>query len=48
MFVDENNTRAKSAKALWGHYAQISEGLHNISNDVDKKQETQTDAHALK
>lgn len=41
------STWAKSAKALWRHYAQISEALHNISNDVDKKQETQTDAHAL-
>lgn len=29
------------------HYAQISEALHNISNDVYEKQETQTDAHAL-
>lgn len=41
------STWAKSAKALWRHYAQISEALHNISNDVDKKQETQTDSHTL-
>lgn len=43
--IPQWSTWAKSANTLWRHYAQISEALHNISNDADEKQET--DAHPL-
>uniref|UniRef100_A0A671MPV2 DUF4371 domain-containing protein n=1 Tax=Sinocyclocheilus anshuiensis TaxID=1608454 RepID=A0A671MPV2_9TELE len=41
------SARAESCKALWKHYAQVREALGKISNDMQEKRETSSEASAL-